>query len=86
MNDKLFVKFKTIGMRHLLLKIAAFLVPWCLSLYFVNRYYPELIDWPKLVTSTYANTFAFLVAYILTMVGFRYSSKKENKNEPMRDL
>ncbi len=72
-------KLKTIGLRFLLLKTAIFLIPWCGSLYAIHHYYPEFIDWPKLVTSTYANTLAFLVAYILTMVGFRYSSKKDDK-------
>jgi hypothetical protein len=77
MNNHLFIKFKTIGIRYLLIKIVLFLSVWSGSLYLIDKEYPDLIDWSKLVTSTYANTLAFLVAYILTVVGFRYSSKKD---------
>lgn len=70
-------KLKTISLKYLLIKTVAFLIPWCGSIYLVNMFRPDLIDWPKLVTNTYSNTLAFLVAYILTMVGFRYSRKKD---------
>ena len=70
-------RLKTISLKHLLIKTIVFLIPWCGSLFLVNIYKPDLIDWTKLITNTYSNTLAFLVAYILTMIGFRYSNRKD---------
>jgi hypothetical protein len=71
------MRIRNISLKTLTLKTTIFLSIWGSSLYMVSEVRPDLIDWEKLVTSTYANTLAFLVAYILTVVGFRYSSNEE---------
>ena len=71
------MRIRNISLKTLTLRTTVFLSVWGGSLYVVNEVRPDLIDWEKLVTSTYANTLAFLVAYILTIVGFRYSSDED---------
>lgn len=69
--------FKGITLKSLLFKTFIFLLIWGGSLYAVCFYSPHIIDWEKFATTIFANTLTFLVAYILTIVGFRYSSNEE---------
>lgn len=71
------MRIRNISLKTLMLRTTIFLSIWSGSLYVVSEVRPDLIDWEKLVTSTYANTLAFLVAYILTIIGFRYSNNEE---------
>lgn len=72
---------KLLSIKILLAKIAAFLIPWSLALWAVVVYSPWLIDWTKLVTTVFSNSLVFLLAYILTVLGFRYSSKEHKKDD-----
>jgi hypothetical protein len=81
------VRFTLVNVTYktLAVKTIVFLIPWSLALFLIHRYYPDLVNMERIVSSTFSNTIAFLVAYILTMVGFRYShrdNKKESKDEP----
>ena len=70
----LFTSYKT-----LFFKSVIFMVPWTLALWAVNLFWPHLIEPEKIVTNMFSNSLVFLLGYILTMIGFRYSSKDEKR-------
>jgi hypothetical protein len=70
--------FRSMTFRTLVVKAIMFLVPWCLSLFAILHFYPNLIDVSKLITTIFSNTLVFLIIYILTVVGFQYSDKGDN--------
>lgn len=67
--------FKTI-----LAKSIGFLIPWSIIFLLLLKFYPEFIDMNKLITNIMSNTFVFYICYVLTVIGFQYSSK-DSKNE-----
>jgi hypothetical protein len=55
------------------------MIPWTIALFTVNYFWPHLIEVEKIVTNIFSNSLVFLLGYILTVIGFRYSSRDEKK-------
>lgn len=79
LDDAIVKKILSFSIKALALKSLAFLILWSVALYSIFTWRPDLIEWPKLVTNTFANMFAFWLGYILTILGFRYSRKDRKK-------
>jgi uncharacterized membrane protein len=73
--------WKKLGLLGIIVKILIFLAIWASILLTVNHYKPNVIEWPKLVTNIFSNTLVFMIAYVLTVLGYRYtkSDKKEKR-------
>lgn len=66
---------KKIGFKTLTVKSLIFMAIWTLALFVVEAIDPELMDWERFTTAMFSNTLTFLIGYILTVVGYRYSKK-----------
>jgi hypothetical protein len=75
---KLFVP-PPVSLKSLFFKSVAFMIPWTIALAVVNHGWPHLIETEKIVTNIFSNSLVFLLGYILTMIGFRYTSKDEKR-------
>jgi hypothetical protein len=71
--------FSKVSYKTLAIKSVVFMIPWTIALFAVNYFWPHLIESEKIVTNIFSNSIVFLLGYILTMIGFRYSSKDEKK-------
>jgi hypothetical protein len=71
--------FSQVSYKTLTVKSIIFMIPWTISLFVVNHFWPHLIEVEKIVTNIFSNSLVFLLGYILTVIGFRYSSKDEKK-------
>lgn len=70
---------KKIKFKSLVIKSSIFLLIWLTALILIELLNPNLIDWTKFVTAMMANTLTFLVAYVLTVIGYRYNKSDRNK-------
>ena len=71
--------FSRVSYKTLAIKSIIFMIPWTISLFLVGYFWPHLIETEKIVTNIFSNSLVFLLGYILTVIGFRYSSKDEKK-------
>ena len=70
-----------VSYKTLLIKSVVFIIPWTIALLVVKSFWPELIELPKIVTNIFSNSIVFLLGYILTMIGFRYSERKSDGHD-----
>jgi uncharacterized BrkB/YihY/UPF0761 family membrane protein len=73
--------WKRLGLWGIIVKILIFLLLWASTLVAVSHHRPELIDWPKLVTNIFSNTLVFMIAYVLTVLGYRYTKNEKRKKK-----